>query len=234
MNLNDDETRAMATLDVGECLCFAEGMEQPAIVSIREQSELSRHTSSTELSNHMSAFWNENAALKQRYKGCERCHDRNCDGNFGGDDEDLSRTAFDRLFNTMRRNKALVIDAFLAFDLRARGRTRDNTLTYCRFVRLLERAIEKRGERAAWSFELMDDVAAAACDVVWELATQLKVVGRDQTESAIAPPLATFANKIGRYHDSLEAPYHGCRLCQSPCHYRFDMERGRDDWQDRF
>ena len=138
----------------------------------------------------------------------------------------LLKESFTRLFNALRLNKPLLLDAYSEFNSlcqRSTVQSKRAASTYCRFVEMVDPEIERRGELSGWLYEDVEQSLELACSVVSEIASNFGQAERRSLEKRISRDLTALSNLMKRLHKVDVLPYPGCRFCTEPCHYRFDI-----------
>jgi len=238
MNLTELQTRYLTTLRPGECVAHAEGMQKSVLLTVplTPSKGSYKEMSSQEVSDAMHSFWGENRDLRMAFPGCVKCPSGTANGNCrttGADQADvLLQESFARLFNALRLDKPLVVDAYSEFSSlcqRSTVQSMQAGLAYCRFVEMVDREIERRGELSGWSYEDIEQSIELACSVVSGIASNFKRAERRTLEEGVSKDLTAFSNLMKRLHKVEVLPYPGCRFCMEACHYRFDMNRSSNE-----
>lgn len=232
MNLSEPQIRYLTTLDVGQCIAYTEGMNKPVLLTIPLTSTKSFYTevSNQDIKKSMSSFWYQNQNLLLPYPGCSNCLSKNMNRNCGirqskEIDSNLMES-FLHFFNAFRLTKALVFDSYLEFEhlnYQSPNRHNKENTIYCIFVEMVDTHIERRGEYWDWLYEDVQKAIDIVCKIVFILTRNVGKSERKIIEKECSNPLATFSNLFKRLHKIDRIPYAGCRYCNDPCHYRFDM-----------
>lgn len=243
MNLSDSQSRYLTTLRAGEAVAYTERMQQPVLLTIplsRTKSHAKEMTNK-DIRSAMASFWRLNGNLLKIFPGCANCPSAETSNSCGSGDglrvDGLLAESFIRLFNTLRSNKALILDAYSDFYLlyrRGSAKRQQVSSVYCLFVEMVEAEVERRGEFIAWAHEDVEKAIGLACAVVSNLSSNLGKSERKVMEKGYAKDLLALSNLSKRLHRTDVLPYPGCRHCDDPCHYRFDMKSVSKDYADDF
>jgi len=227
LNLNESQTRFLATLQLGEAVAYAEGMQQPVLVSVPRSAAAPRDVSVDDVRQAMSGFWGRHRDLRQPLVGCASCSipasQRNCSMAILRRVDSLIRESFIRLFNALRLSPAHVPDAYAEFrqtclSLGRQGEQAD--LEYCVFAALADATIERRGEFYGWTHDDVETAVKGSCSVGAILAQ----AGTGLSETQGTPvELQSLAVLFEGLHRRTTLPFAGCRYCHEPCAHRFDM-----------
>jgi len=242
INLDDNQTRYLTTLETGEAVAYTEGMQKPTLLKIprNEQKSDNQEVSTSEVKSAMMAsFWsNSNSQnLKLPLSGCINCPSqeiagKSCANKEANNVDSYLLNAFRRLFNALRLNPPngqLLLEAYKEFHLlcqQYQARHRVSTKSYCIFVELINREVEARGVFAKWKYRDVQEVINTSCYIVNQIYTRLKSDGDRLAEQLSGyKTLSQLAKLLTDLHqtDDNSLPYAGCVLCKNPCHYRFDM-----------
>jgi hypothetical protein len=243
MNLSESQTRYLTTLRAGEGIAYTEGMQKPVLLSIPlSQAKNNNERVTTQVVRDvMSVFWRQNQNLIKAFPGCSKCPSSGSNYNCAtGEGKRISKQlaeSFIRLFNTLRINKALVLDAYNDYYMlcqRNLSRHKQAGSEYCLFVELVDAEIERRGEFAAWSHEDVEKAIELAYSVVSSLVNNYGKSERKVMEKGYLKDLTALSNLFKRLHRVEVLPYPGCRFCADPCHYRFDMKAVNSDYVNDF
>jgi hypothetical protein len=92
--------------------------------------------------------------------------------------------------------------------------------------------IERRSEFRAWRYADVDWVMSSACAVALELSATLDGP-RSDLPDASKDAMAALQKRCEKLESVENLPFPGCRSCEAPCYYRFDMNQaGRSFGQD--
>jgi len=235
MNLSESQLRYLTTLRTGEAIAYTEGMQKPVLLTVPLVS--SRQAASTEeVKTAMKSFWYENQNLFRMFPGCAQCPSNNgfyCNFKTRTQVDVLLVESFSRLLNTLRLNRALVLDAYSDFNLSCQRNPayQQEKTGYCIFLELLEHDIERHGEYYAWSHEDVGKVIQLACAIMSKLTVSFGKTEIKTLEKECSKDLMAFSNLFKRLCKVDVLPFPGCRFCNDPCYYRYDM-RYPDDEQD--
>jgi hypothetical protein len=239
MNLDETQTRSLTTLRAGEAVAYAEGMQQPVLVSIplaaAKHGDRTLRSGAAEAqagpdpdanetirrAQGVRAFWHNNPA-RMPFPACSLCRAKDAGASCATHSADQAsptlRAAFRRLFNTLWLEGQHVQNSYEDFRemcLRLSGPRRDPNLAYCLFAEMVNTEIDRRGAFWGWSHRDVEAVIAAACEIV-------SVVDREPTELLVQRQ-AKFASLLFDLHRSADRPYAGCAACRQPCMFRYDM-----------
>ena len=237
MNLTEPQTRYLTTLETGEGIAYAEGMQKPVLLSVPLASILSSDSdvSGPVIQQAMSPFWLNHPYHRLVFAGCAKCPGGgNCSSGIqaGIRPDAVLSTSFRKLFNTLRLNKALVLDAYAEFDSlcqRNPSQPKQMRSSYCRFVELVDAEVERRGEFAAWPHADVQKAIDLCCAILFSVSQNFGKSERKVLEKEYARDLAELANLFQRLHRTDVLPYPGCASCTEPCQYRFDMKDSNYD-----
>jgi hypothetical protein len=128
--------------------------------------------------------------------------------------------AFRRAFNALRCSAPAIVPAFAEFRHLVQRDSRAVSNAACTFVAMAETEVERRGEFRAWPFADVDWLMAALGDLA-----RIVLGALDRAATPIVPDhvLGAFQTRSAALHDLATLPYSGCRHCDSPCRFRFDM-----------
>jgi hypothetical protein len=239
MNMTDAQIRFLSTLRSGEAVAYIEDMQKSVImaVGLAPAKGTSRKMPDIEVKTAMEPFWQKNQELKRLFPGCAKCPVLNTDGECRFHDLSLQDpiliAGFKRLFNTLRLNKAIVMESFGDFKLLCQRNpfVKQEGLVYCAFNQLLEAEIERRGEFHGWLYSEVDRAIDLITSIVALLSEKFGKAERKSLEKECARELTALSHLFKRLHRSEILPFPGCRLCTDPCHYRFDMQSAEEDPQ---
>ncbi len=239
MNLSETQMRYLTTLRAGEGIAYTEGMQKPVLLTVPLSPTKSNYqeVSTQEVREAMGSFWISNPDLIMPFPGCAKCPTADGNGNCGvreGSRMDaILLESLRRLFNTLRLNKPLVLDAYSDFNLLCQRNPlpgKRTTSTYCLFIELVDSEVERRGEFSGWSYEYVERAVDLACSVMSSITRNFGQAERKTLEKEFSKDLTTLSNLFKRLHKIDVLSYAGCRFCTEPCHYRFDMNRLSDDF----
>lgn len=239
MNLSETQMRYLTTLRAGEGIAYTEGMQKPVLLTVplSPTKNSYQEVSTQEVREAMGSFWQQHPHLILPFPGCATCPVAGGNGNCGIRESSridvLLLESFRRLFNTLRLNKPLVLDAYSDFNLlyqRNPVRGKSTTSTYCLFVELVDSEVERRGEFSGWPYEDVERAIDLACSVMSSITRNFGQAERKTMEKEFSKDLMAFSNLFKRLHKIDVLPYVGCRFCTEPCYYRFDMNHLSDDF----
>jgi len=234
MSLNESQLRYLTTLRTGEAIAYTEGMQKPVLLTIPLVSS-KEAVSTEEVKNEMKSFWRDNQNLFRMFPGCTQCSSNisglYCSFKTRARVDVLLVESFSRLLNTLRLNKALVLDAYSDFNLSCQRNPayQQGTSGYCIFLELLEHDIERHGEYSAWFHEDVEKAIQLACAIMWKLTESFGKTERKTLEKECSKDLMAFSNLFKRLCKVEILPFPGCRFCNDPCYYRYDMRYPDDD-----
>jgi hypothetical protein len=243
MGLTESQSRYLATLRAGEAVAYAEGMQQPVLLTIPLSGAKShlKEATNKDIREAMAPFWRQNRDILRVFEGCANCQPTETNHSCGNGEsrraDALLGASFTRLFNALRGSKALVLDAYSEFfQMYQRGskRGKEQSSIYCTFVEMVEAEVERRGEFTGWLHEDVEQTIELACSVVSHMVNNLGKMERKELERGFTKDLRTLANLSKRLHRRDALPYVGCKDCAEPCHYRFDMKSIGKDYADDF
>lgn len=230
VNLTDAQIRHLATLETGEAVAWTEHTRKAALVRVpRSPGKDVRHVSDDQLRSAALGEVSADPVLLLPYEACQSCPASGSRGCVSAprDWDGPLLEAFRRAFNALRLNASAAVPAFAEFrQLTQRGTRSDASgPSSCSFVALAETDIERRGEFRSWPYGDVEWMIASACSMA-----QILDGGFDGNELTIPPEMTSGFQSRCKQLDTVEAlPYPGCRMCDSPCQFRFDMtqaERG--------
>jgi hypothetical protein len=241
MNMTDAQMRFLSTLHSGEAVAFVEGMQKSVILNIdlSHAKNTSQEMPNGEVRIAIGPFWQRHKELKWFSTGCAKCPyiDSISECNFRDllIRDPLSLASFKRLFNTLRLNRALVIDSFGDFKLLCQRNSflKQRGLIYCALNQLTEVEIESRGEFHGWLYADVDQAVNLITSILAVLSEKFGKVERKSLEKEYARELTALSQLFKRLHRTEILPFPGCRFCSDPCHYRYDMQRSYEDPQSR-
>ena len=226
VNLNDSQTRHLATLETGEAVAWTEHTRKAVLLHV----PLSPAKGARPVSNDELRAAEIQAGLAERppllpYPACQTCPTAASQGCLAAAYQDRDAPlleAFRRAFNALRLSFPAAAAAFAEFrQLTKRGsHSSAPAPASCSFVTLAEADLERRGEFRAWPYEDVEWIIASACS----MAQLMDSAFDRQAAPAIPPDLVSQFQSRCKQLETVDAlPYPGCRLCDSPCQYRFDM-----------
>ncbi len=238
MNLTESQTRYLTTLETGEGIAYAEGMQKPVLLSVPLISFLSSHSevSGPVIEQAMSSFWLNHLNHRLVFPACAKCPagGASCRSRIqaGSSTDALLSGSFRKLFNTLRLNKALILDAYAEFNSlcqRDPSQSEQMRPSYCRFVELVDAEVERRGEFASWPHSDVQKAIDLCCAVLFGISQNFGKAERNVMEKDYARNLTELVNLFQRLHRADVLPYPGCAACTEPCHYRFDEKDSNYD-----
>jgi Helicase HerA, central domain len=239
MNLTESQSSCLTTLRAGEAVAYTEGMQKAVLLTIplSQTKADEKDTTNKDIRETMASFWRRNKEVLRRFPSCSNCTSTDANQNCGNRQsrhvDGLWAASFKRLFNTLRSNKALILDAYSDFCRSSQpgpDRYKQLKSNYCLFVEMVDAEIERRGEFTAWPHEDVEKAIALACSVAAHLESNFGKTEKKVMEKAYAKDLIALSNLFKRLHKVNTLPYAGCRHCAEPCHYRFDMKSVNKDY----
>ncbi|MBV2137114.1 MAG: DUF87 domain-containing protein [Candidatus Thiodiazotropha sp. (ex Ctena orbiculata)] len=247
MNMEDNQVKALATLRTGEAVAFCENVDRPVLigVSLSELKKQSKMLSDNDVRALMEGFWKGKETLLWPYSACQRCtgetrSKRFCDRTEYTKIDGITRSAFVKLFNALRLNKALVWSAYEEYFAACRSQLpSQEEHSYCTFVSLSSEHIERRGDFYGWRHEDVEEVTKDIWSAMYKLTSKTEKLSRKNILTSATKEFLSFSNRMETLHKVDSKPYAGCRYCEKPCLYRFDMrmsELGQfeSEFRDRF
>jgi len=232
MNMTDAQTRFLSTLRSGEAVAYIEGMHKSVIMTIglAPAKGTSQEMPDQEVKTAMEPFWQKHQELKRLFPGCRKCPvfstAKECRFHDLSFQDPILTTGFKRLFNTLRLNKALLMESFGDFKLLCHRNPslKQEGLIYCAFNQLVEAEIARRGEFHGWLYAEADRSIDLTTSIVALLSEKFGKAERKSLERECAKELTALSQLFKRLHRTEILPFPGCRFCSDPCYYRFDMQ----------
>ena len=231
MNMEDDQVKALATLRTGEVVAFSENVDSPVLigVSLSDIKQQSTTLSDNDVRALMQGFWEVNDHLLWPHEACQKCSTEVRSRGVCGSTEHMeinriTRSAFVKLFNAMRLNKALVWSAYEEYLAACQSQLpllKDHS--FCTFVSLSTEHIERRADFHGWRHDDVDEVTKDVHMAMYNLKTATPKLSRKNIITSATKEFLSFSNRMETLHKVYEKPYTGCRYCEKPCLYRFDM-----------
>jgi len=223
VNLTESQIRHLATLATGEAVGWTEHTRKAALIQVplsASKSDPSVSINGT-LAGSPDGLRTEVGELLP-YDTCRSCPGaelRGCASVSHERDRPLL-DSFRRVFNALRLSPAMATTAFAEFRQLTQRGTRSSLLAppVCSFVAIAESEVERRGEFRSWPYRDVEWMIEAACSMALAL--------NDSSEGLDSIPRETVQNFQTRCKqlETVDAlPYPGCRTCDSPCQFRFDM-----------
>jgi len=232
MNLDKYQIRKLSTLQTGEAVLYSEGLSKAVFIKVKKSDIEHRILSqSMNIKKIMSNFWDKNSHLFNAMLFCEKCPIKKkypsvCSINKNEvQDNSLLIESYTRLFNAIRLNRTLILDAYSDFDFACRRLCKTEELTYhiyCLFSILAEKDIERRGEFYLWNHSDIDELIVFISYILSSLCIEYGNVEKKTLLSNIGKKLTSLSNYLKRIHKVNMLPYPACRLCNEPCYYHFD------------
>jgi hypothetical protein len=225
VNLDDPQTRRLATLATGEGVVWSERTAKALLV----RAPLARSTGISPVPDDAVRTQTEAIGLgSSRLLPFDAC--RTCSSSASGtcryqpqDHWDRAlRLAFRRAFNAVRRCPSAITPTFQEFRhlVRRTARPTDRVSPLCTFIAIAESEIERRGEFKGWLFSDVDSLIAALAEIARVVLSAI-----DDGTSPVIPEdsIRAFQTRCHDLHRVVALPFPGCRSCEAPCSYRFDM-----------
>ena len=232
MNIDDQQSRYLTTLEPGNGVAYTEGSNKPTLLKFEKNplKDLFKYVSIADVKESMAPFWESNIELLAPYFGCQNCSKLKSDKYACdyiphlGVDQTLQQASL-RLFNTLRLSKPLVYDAYSDYRLLCVRDPvpRNNQYFYCSLTEFVELEIEKRGDYWGWAFKSINDINVLIADILIILNNKYKDFDRKTMEKEYGKNLTTLSNIFKKLHLIENTPFPGCNFCQEKCHYRFDV-----------
>lgn len=234
MNLSNQQLSYLATLRAGEGVAYTEGMQKPVLIKVPISATKAslKAVSTMEVKEAMRSFWLNHFNLLMPFPGCVNCPEvvgkRSCGIRKGYKFNDSLKESFISLFNILRLNKPLVLEAYSDFHSTLQ---RNNfnilplPLSYCHLVELIDIEIGRRGDFYGWSYKLIEQASDLVCSIVFIISRNFGHVDTKVMEKEFSKDLTTFSNLFNRLSRIEIFPFTGCRFCTKPCHYLFDIQQ---------
>jgi hypothetical protein len=221
VNLSDAQVRRVATLATGEAVAWTEHTAKAVLVRVPAAEDGRAALVSDEVVRSRSQLHGSPSLLP--FDSCQ-----GCPGSVSGVCGSLPRDqwtqplllAFRRAFNALRQYPSAIVPAFAEFHHLVHRDSRSASRAVCTFAALADREIERRGEFKAWPFTAIDGLIASLGDI-----SRLVLGAMDQGVTPVVPDelLSVFQARSAELHRVGARPYPGCRHCDAPCSFRFDM-----------
>ena len=235
MNLDDRQMRALATLDTGCAVAYAEGLPEAVLLRIPNvNSRIAGRADDQTIRDAMRQFWEAHAQLRRPFQGCKYCPSEPLSNGCAqqicasvGAPDQLDEAAT-RLLNAMRLLKAKVMPAFSAVQGivdRSPGSIRGDRWACCKVIPHAEAELDRRGEFYGWAHVDVEQALDLASRVVTDLSRGFRRVASKELERTVSKSLRAYANLMRRLHTVDPLPFPGCRSCSDPCQFRYDAER---------
>ena len=235
MGLDESQCKHLATLEVGEAVTYTTGMQIPALVRIPppRMPDGGARVTDRYIQEKMRAIGDAQPGSVVVSARCSGCPGLLVSAHCGRRipirraERPRLHTSFLRLFNAMRLNKAIVVDAFLEFETVVGGLVNQgskNLEVHCVARELLEKELDERGQFGAWPFEAVDGLLATGQSVFDVLIENVRSIERKKLAGNLRPTLTRFARSMQERLRVSSGPLPGCRVCSKPCMYRFDVQ----------
>ena len=226
LNLDEVQIRYLATLKTGEAVAWTEHTQKAVLLQVPLSP--AKDSQPVSLDNLRRPHTKDPSLLP--YPACAACEAsgvRGCTGNAQHDSDRPLLDAFRRVFNAMRLHHPATLPAFAEFrQLTYRdARTNAPGQPYCSFVQIAEMDIERRSEFRAWQYADVEWVMSSACAAALDLAATLDGPPRSDLPDAAKAAMAALQERCGQLESVENLPFPGCRSCEAPCYYRFDMNQ---------
>ena len=96
-------------------------------------------------------------------------------------------------------------------------------------VGLISLEVENRGRARGWQYSHVQAVVEFLSKAVRYLSVGVGVRERKDIEADAAKSLLPAFQLLDRLHKVKSLPYTGCKHCEEPCVYRFDVTQGAGD-----
>ena len=228
VNLSEEQIRSLSTLERGVGVAYSEGMRKPALIEIplSEIKHRSYEVTSSDIREWMKSFWIDHADLLFPYAGCKFCSSaqkgQSCQSQMIRSKDPFCTEAAIKLFNAMRLNKTLVVDAYLDYAALIQKDLSYQSIS-CALLASFENSVEDRGAFNNWAFDDIETLLNSSSQVLLGLVEELGVLGRKGVINKFSKQLTVFVTRCKRLHKADKLPYSGCNCCTEPCEYRFDM-----------
>jgi hypothetical protein len=226
INLDDTQLRQLANLGTGEAVAWTEHTRKAVLLQVPLSNAKSAPTvTNDELRASTVSADPKSAPPLLPYEACRACTAsilRGCMADDAREWDDALLSAFRRAFNAMRLSTSAIIPTFIEFRqlTKRNSRTRVTAPAYCSFVAMAETDLERRGEFRGWMYSEVDAIISSACSVAQLIEGSLD---RGTPPAILGAPMTDIQSRCKALDTVEEMPFPGCRACDSPCSYRFDM-----------
>jgi DNA helicase HerA-like ATPase len=223
VNLTDAQVRHLATLTTGEAVAWTEHTRKAVLIRVPlSDRKNDRVVSNDEMRSASPGGVQTEPAALLPYEACKSCpvpSPRGCASIPREWDRPLL-DSFRRVFNALRLSTPATASAFAEFRQLTQRGARSGALAppFCSFVAIAENDIERRGEFRSWPYRDVEWMIASACSMA-------RILNDVHDGLASIPPdmIQDFQSRCRQLETVDALPYPGCRMCDSPCQFRFDM-----------
>jgi len=223
VNLTAAQVRHLATLTTGEAVAWTEHTRKAALIRVPLSGGDNGHVvSNNEIRSPAHDDLQTEAAAALPYEACRSCPSpsaRGCASVFREWDRPLL-DSFRRVYNALRFSAPAIAPAFAEFRQLTQRTARFGKLVppFCSFVAIAENEIERRGEFRGWPYRDVEWMIASACSMA-------RILNDAHEGTTSIPPdiIQDFQSRCRQLEMGDALPYPGCRICDSPCQFRFDM-----------
>lgn len=229
MNLTDSQFRYVTTLERGEAAVYTEGIRKPVLLQVPQKKSDETLADQT-VKEQADSLRKVHVQLFMTFKGCEHCPFGWTTCAYSSLIHDLSdvllKEAFIRLFNALRLNSTSILETYTEFQERSRPLSAQNVQPpslYCLFIEFVDTEIEQRGKFGGWAYKHLENAIRLSCSIISCITKQEGKIEADKVKDLYATDLTELRELFQQLHAVKVFPYPGCRFCEQPCAYRFDM-----------
>ena len=235
ITLNDQQKKFITTLQSGEALVYAEGLQKSFLIKIPKYKDgvNSHRMNNQSLASHMRQFYDGHAFLLRRFDHCQSCKGKttHCEKIFTQSENITSKKefqkVFQKLFHALLYNEQSILPAcqetvaFIRQHSQVYSEEEEKNLVYCCVGQYGERSLEARGNFYHWNYPDVEKSLEIFNQILNVLVTD-NAEEWDNMVLASSPLLVTFRNTYRQLCHREIRPFASCILCSAPCQYQFE------------